>query len=178
MLQHIKKENKSCPRIFILLKENIDRVFTDDYPWETGFRTMMKDLPMDWGIDDHRFVIMESLSGVVYGPFIQTLPLRHDEIGMIFVRKEQGVSRTFDVTCHFLMEFVPTVEHPIEYGIPWLEVARILDVPVDGKSFRQIMVRNQDFEKLCRQLKMRNTHPENYMDRVSLHDDFEEEEGS
>lgn len=153
------KAQEAFPRIFLLLDENARRIFQQpDGPWLTGFRVKPVDLPFDWSSEDKRFVIVNSLSQVLFGPFIQTRPLVYSPNGEMFFRKEPLTPEVFLSPCRWLMEFAPAGDYPIRHGIHWLEASGLLDEAESG--FRQLMVGGMAFNRLCQKLEKINANLE------------------
>jgi hypothetical protein len=155
------KETGKYPRIVFMLDENIRRVFEgNNGPWLTGYKEKPLDLPMDWDIEDKRFVIVNSLTRVVFGPFVQTKPIETVERGFSFVRKTPGLRHTFMDICKHIMEFAAAGDYLIRKGLPWEVAAKVLGVTTEAtSSFRSIKVPNESFDRLADALEELNRHP-------------------
>lgn len=140
------------PRILFLLNENIRRIFNDPGPWLTGHRIEVKDLPMDFP-GDNRFVAINSLTGVVFGPFVQTKSQYYDPEGIIFTRKEPGTRETFAVKCHYLMAFDKIGDCQITHGLSWRLATELIGLSEGfSQKFREIQLTDDQFDLLCEEL--------------------------
>ncbi len=165
-------------RGYFILAENIAEVFTGPPPWRLGHQRQMKDLPMDLP-GDNRFILANSLTRLIFGPFVQTQSEQYHEQGIIYARKMPGVPDTYDVNCHWIMQFVQANEsYRITHGLPWLYVAELLDVPEAAwRNFRSLQISEDKFNRLCRELERVNTDQtvRSVAGRNILGDEFDDE---
>lgn len=142
---------------YFLLAENIMDVFTKPSPWKIGHQCKMPDLPMNLP-GDNRFFLANSLTGLVFGPFVQLHPQYFSTQGMSFARKYPGVPRTYDVILHWIMPFAQADQsYCMTHGLPWKYVAEILDLDESTwRNFRSLETTEDKFDRLCAELKRIN----------------------
>lgn len=145
------------PRVLFLLDENVAIIFQNTGPWIIGHISEVKDLPIDYP-GDNLFVIANSRTRVIFGPFKQTKPQRYDVTGQIFYRKEPAISETYEVECHWLMEFGQvSSDYVITKGLPWNELAKLIGVPENTwRSMRKLQLTEAQFETICIELEKFN----------------------
>jgi len=137
-----------------MLDENLEVICREAGTWRTGHQLETKDLPGDQP-GDNRFVIANSLTGVVFGPFEQTQAQYYHAEGESFMRKEEGTRQVYPVTCHWLMD-LDQVDHDyqITRGLPWTLAAKVMDVAQEEWwRLRRLQMSDAQFENLCQELR-------------------------
>jgi len=149
------------PRIIFMLDENLAMIFSHQGPWIMGHMVQTKDLPWDLP-GDNRFIIANSRTGVVFGPFIQTRPQYQYRTGVEFMRKEQGTPRVYPVLCHWLAPFDQlTPYYKITCGVEWKEIAELIGVDEnEWWHLRRLQLTDEQFKAICQKLENFNSSPD------------------
>lgn len=146
------EDNGRRRRILFLLTESIpdEEDFKGPGPWITGHKDWVPDAPMDLP-GDNRFLIANSWTRRIYGPFVQTKPQYSDAEGKVFCRKVWGTPEIFQVTYHNLIEFTKAnPEIPVKRGLEWEDIVRLIAVPAASwKQLRKLELTDNEFDTIC-----------------------------